>query len=319
MLEGIPNNWREDPNVKEVFITCYRMMRLGKKDFDEITSCGFIFDDIDTAIRISQGDIKYPVPKILFRYDEEKEISIPETDSEIIEVNGTIVLFVYAKVKMSQGIENFESIAKKNTDTLIGLLELKFGRNQVFEKMFEIYLELKTGESTVDSDIYLNPDVFPKPHLSKKSFDDFGTTLYKLLIKNKESSRLMLALRIYKKALFESFENKFFDYWLALEVLAMPDKQDNISAIQKRLARIYGLSVDKVIKNDTFLIRKLYTLRKKIIHKGYNFYIHYTVEQYMQALFKDLFYDYIGQESLRLTYEFCCEEKRQQLSKLLSC
>jgi len=316
MLEGIPNEWKQDSDINEIFITCYRMMRLGQKDFDEIRSYGLIFEDIGIAIWVSHGDIRYPDQEIEFGYDEEKDISKCRVGYKIDEISNTPVLFTYSKIPSSKNGKSFKSIARMNTDTVIGLLEIKFGRNQIFEKVFETYLDLKTGESIVDSDLYLNPDIFPKPDLSKENFDDFEA-LFDLLQKNTESSRLMLALRVYKKALFESLENKFFDYWLALEVLAMPNKDDKISAIQERLAKIYGLSVDDVIGNHVFLIRELYTLRRHIVHRGYKYSLDYNVEQYMQALFKDLFYDSIGHENLMLSYKLY-EENRQQLSKLLS-
>lgn len=188
-----------------------------------------------------------------------------------------------------------ETEVRFKVSSFVGLLSAFNGRNMVYEKVFDNRYIFKGQKFSSFGPYFINPDYHSAPDISENRLRTIENALSKIEKQDKFiKNQIKLSLHWLKSAVFSSGVDAFTKYWIALEVLGMPDTTD-IKPINESLSKIYELSLEETI--DHFLVGRIFGLRCRILHKGQEIPIHQNLQDYLEALYVDLLFNKLDMPS----------------------
>jgi hypothetical protein len=185
------------------------------------------------------------------------------------------------------GKEVGEPTVRNRIREVVGLLGAHYGRNAVYQHLFDNIIEMATDQTQFFGPVIQNPNWFPAVDITDSGMMpllEIIASISKLPIKDK--NRVLLALRWFHYAQFDvDGVSSFIKFWIAIETLAMPDTSD-IRPLNEALAVAYGVPMEEA--KGLFQIGRVLNLRSKIVHDGLIVPIHGQLLRYVEAVFFDL-------------------------------
>ncbi len=279
-----PKTWFKDPKESSIWLTCYKAFRMPLEQLN-----GFHTVDLEkTRLVFLNGTLNYfeaGKPKTEIGSDGQFVMDAGQPSMKTTS-QGTYVLLI-APFEVD-GVENSEAETRDKIRDAIGLLANLFGRNIVFQHMFDNVIQLDGDKTTSFSQTFENPFFFPEVNFNSNgivTLQETSTAISKLT--TREKNRTYLLLRWFQYALYDpDGPSSFIKYWIAIETLAMPDTS-NIRPINEALVKLYGLTVEAA--NQHFYVGRILNLRSKIVHDGLIVPINAHLLRYLEALYSDLF------------------------------
>jgi Apea-like HEPN len=146
--------------------------------------------------------------------------------------------------------------------------------------------------------VVVNPFSLPAPSISDGSLSLIEAANKMILsLEELKQNKALLSLRWFEQSQFElSGIDKFLKSWIAVETIGMPDTS-NIRPLIESLAQAYGETSEEIKKK--YKIGRLLDLRSRIVHDGLIFPIHSSLSTYVEALYVDALYIFLGLKSER--------------------
>ncbi len=300
MFDVLPDSWKQDPDIETILMSAYQVMRVGSNDFSPGVGHSLTLPELEMSALLGYGPINYKDVELQGNWDEQEDVFKYRTMAVDINLEPTGILFVSCILK-KEGVSKPEDEVRGNLNSFAGLFALKFGRNIIYNKLFDHVIDLTKKEIEVEgTDMLVLPEAYPKPifnDVNLKEFFDYSVNL----ASHKDKNRLMLSLEFFKEAIYLGGSSRaYLHYWQALEILGMPGQNDRYSKIQNKLKAIYSLDGEE----DVFYIKSSYKLRSKIVHEGLKFHVPFVLELYIQCLYKDLFLDVLGCLTEKQSYDY---------------
>lgn len=273
----IPNEW----NAPRVVVRCLRVLCVSKANL--LTGPKIV--DVDGARAILFfGPLRFTFADMPpFRQTPDDTIELREI--AIREREETEAPYLLVVLPLSTEIET-----RRKLDSVVGLFGLFNGRCMVWEELYENEIEIETNQVSITGPPVRNPLACEAPDLARlQGISAAGKRIAQLPAD--EQNRIQLSLRWFHDALRDQGVDAFLKYWVAMETLAMPD-DTNISPITASLARAYSQSVQTTA--NEFKVGRLFGIRSRIVHKGDLGGIHAQLEDYVGALYFDVFCEFAG-------------------------
>lgn len=289
----LPRNWYSDSRNDNVWIACYRVLRVVSNDFHQ-DIFKHILDIRNVRVAILFGKFSYVDSsgvKQLFETPDPHnvEIRVEGTASQNRTPAGAYTFFF---ARYDSADRQGESTARNNIETAVGLLASFNGRNIVYEHFYDNSINLNSGDISIFGETQECPLWFPIPDISEKRLEFISKTSKTISSqKPQDRNRIYLSLRWFSKGSFSSGTDAFLNYWIALETLGMPDGT-KIRPLVESLARAYKLSYEDTQK--TFMVGRLIRVRGKIVHEGALIPIHGNLLSYLEGLYVDILFEHLG-------------------------
>ncbi len=290
-----PDGWFKDKAGSSIWMTCYRMLRVPPTQLN----IGQCIDLEHVRVLLLRGTVSYlDSSRATIQITSEGEWMFDATAvQQAVSPQGTYALFLAPHD--IDGVAGVEPVTRDRIREAVGLIGTLYGRNAVYQHLFDNLIELKDDKNSAFSPVFENPNWFPPLDMSETSVSLLkrsDTEIKKL--PERDKNRTYLALRWLQYALYEmDGVSSFIRYWVALETLAMPDTS-NIMPMNELLAAAYNITPAQA--KQKFMTGRLFDLRSKIVHDGRIVPIHAQLQRYMEALFADL---------LAATLGMPCEER----------
>lgn len=283
-IQYVPSDWIENRHVKNVWISGYRVF-IDKSKLNFIEK---IIDLTDIRLVLIFGRFSYldtKDAKIDFYPDGRGFVDGTKIRREISKEDIYLLIITpYEKDSLNLN----EAVIKDKIDAYLGLLILIFGRNIVFENIFENQFGIIENKVSAFAARCENPLYFAFPNINDENINIVQSiNSFTQQQPNAIKNRLLLSLRWFKNANYDSGVDAFLKFWIALEIVAMPDNTD-IRPINKILVQIYNLSLEDT--QNKFNIGRLFGLRAKIVHDGKIIPIHQNLLKYIGAIYKDIYF-----------------------------
>jgi hypothetical protein len=204
-----------------------------------------------------------------------------------------------------------EAQAKKTIEVAVTMSVILFGTHLTYEHLFDNVHRIESdGKSSTSVSPAIIKHVIPPGEVPINDQDIHNL----MVISHKRDSlddskkaRLELAARWHYKGLQEIHPaDEFLCYWIAIEIMAMPDTT-NIRPIAKKLATLYGMAETEL--SSKLSLGRLFDLRGRIVHGGYRGGIHFYIIDCVRSIFHDLFQAEVGFVSRRACESFIKEGK----------
>jgi hypothetical protein len=278
-----PEGWFTDPAKSSLWFSGYRALRVPNEYLKTIE----LVDLQHVRVIFVRGTINYLdasaskieiISETQWTFDADKIVhkSAPE---------GTYVLIIAPYVV--DGTPGIEAATRDHVRDAVGLLATLYGRNVVYQHLFDNLVELAEEKRSVFSPTTENPLWFPAVNLSTDGIALLNVTSMAISqLPERDRNRTYLALRWLQYALYDmDGTSSFIKYWVAIETLAMPDTS-NVRPINEALAKTYGMTV--AAANQHFLVGRIFNLRSRIVHDGRIVPVHAQLLRYLESLFADL-------------------------------
>lgn len=282
----VPDDWFRNKKESSIWIRCFRIFCVPQ----EIISPPIIINLSDLVLVALHGQVPY-LDSSLTRIEYNTEAQ-PRFDTSQLQLRYTlegayIVLITPFKI---DGQEGNEPVVKKRLQEVSGLLLALNGKNMAFEMIFDNIMTLNNNSISVFSTVTENPLFFSPPDVSEEQINLLSDVDEAInLLRKEQKNRVNLSLRWFESAMRESGTDSFLSYWIALETLGMYGT--NIRPLNERLAKIYGKTVEEA--STCFGVGRIFNLRGLIVHEGKIVPIHQNLQKYMEALYIDIFLEYL--------------------------
>jgi hypothetical protein len=311
ILKQIPLSWFTHSETSSIWLSGYRMMRISNEDIPEGVK---LFDLNGARIFLLYGTFEYiesssATPKI---DNSGQFIFTTENLNKEAPIGAYLIIILPFDIDGKQG--NEREIKERLSD-IVGLLVSVNRMNMVYEHVFDYVYNLSRKEKSVIGNVIINPNSFPIPILEKKQLEIIINIDNSIESKEEPvKTRIRLALRWFKSAIYDVSGDAFIKYWIAIETLGMPDTT-NIRPVNESLARIYNITLDESVKK--FNIGRIFGLRGMIIHNGQQLQISSTILDYLESIFVDLLFEEVGYRSEHRVGNFIDENGEELSEKLL--
>ncbi len=205
-------------------------------------------------------------------------------------------------------IEGYE-IASVWINRLTGCLRSIVGNNLLRGPVREASIEINTGNMRSLTSAIPLPKKFEGPFIAQENWTEIDDILRGIEECDKDRrNRILLGLEFFERAANEKPLNRFFNYWIAIEVICgihSPGK------IQTKLTKAYNKN-RSFIQNELAFDR-LKKMRTDLFHKGLMHDLPPDVERYIQATVLDILREEIGlpcQRHMQLQVEGGFDVKR---------
>lgn len=280
-IDMAPQEWFLNKEASSIWISCYRIFRVLPVS---LQTCGIINFPEVVAFPL-WGKVRYidaSQAKIVFLTEEQWEFDTSQIQGKET-LEGAYILLITPYIV--DGQERQETKVRQILQETIALLMAMNGRNTAFELIFDNIFPMTGENPTVISPAVENPLWFSKPDFSPKKLLDVQDAAKAIDgLPTEEKNRIKLSLRWFELAMRKDGVDSFLSFWIALETLAM-DNTD-IRPINEKLARIYGVSVQKA--SQEFGVGHVFGFRSKIVHHGHIASIDANLQRYLEALYSDL-------------------------------
>jgi hypothetical protein len=276
-------SWYSGDFPKELWLTCYSAMLLSPADLQE----SLIELNRAKAI-ILYGDLPFlQAPKLTVRNTLDR-ILIENKADELWKTTGDAWWILLVQPYQVPPGTGHPRVVTDRREEILGLISAVCGRNLCYEKIFEYTLSLETKLSTASTRYIRMPTTMPKPEISKATLGQL-TQIDNAIGKMEllSGTRYRLALRWFYRASEPSGVDALLYYWIALEVLSMPDTT-NVAPLVALLSRGYGQPEQWI--RDTFHVGRICGFRGRIVHEGLDVPIDSRLLDFLEALFIDALY-----------------------------
>jgi hypothetical protein len=283
LLQYAESTWYSGDFPRELWLTCYSAMLLSPMDLEE----SIIELDRAKAI-ILYGDLPFPYAGNMLVRNTLDGIKIENRIDELWKNTGDAwwVLLIQP-YQVPPGTGEPKTVTDRREEVL-GMISAVCGRNLCYEKRFEYTISMETKQSTATSRYIRVPTTMPKPDISKIALSLLAELDGNLIALDVQTgTRHRLALRWFFRASEPSGVDSLLYYWIALEVLSMPDTT-NVAPLVALLSRGYAEPEQWI--RDTFHIGRLCRLRGNIVHDGLDVPIDSRLLDFLEALFVDALY-----------------------------
>ena len=293
----VPEGWFAVRDRSSVWLRAFRMARVVGQD--QLASGPRIVDIGSVRGVVFFGTLRYCEPSSwtvdLPGTPEPTLVDFKADGAQMREKVGVwLVLLTPIAV---DGTPGDEVEVRQRIESVAGLFAAFEGFNIVYESSPENIYDLGTTSLTAHSPFAINPYTHAVPNLSESHLSRIAKAARKIEVLPPDiRNRVNLALHWLHLAMRDAHTDAFLKRWIALEVLVMPNRTD-IKPINRTLAAAYGVSYE--VACDTFRVGLLADMRARIVHRGQPLPIHADLEDYMDALFFDVFAQTIGEPSDR--------------------
>jgi hypothetical protein len=246
----------------------------------------FKIDGDESLVLLFWGSVPYVThPKLQHRATESLQFEIDASGMQQVAPEGPYTLIV-----VPQAGSEYES--RQALDLSAGLVAAVLGRNIAYQLVFDNTVNLVQDNTTVFSPIARNPLADDPPDLTDVGIEELKLVLPSIsglpeLVRN----RVEFALHWHEEAARSPATDQFLKRWIALEALGMSERE-NIRPLNESLAISYGLSVQEAAAR--FSVGRIFGFRSRIVHRGERLPVHGVLEQYVEALFRDVLFQKIG-------------------------
>jgi hypothetical protein len=148
---------------------------------------------------------------------------------------------------------------------VVGLLRLSLGRNAAVDHVGDLVIRPRDDYVTSLGHGFNMLSIHGRPDLSSAAFEFIGDLSAAVPnLEEHDKNRVELSLQWLFRAQETIGIDGFLMYWIALEALAMPDRE--IAALEDAVGQAYGLTRGEVKRR--FRLGRLYGLRGNIVHQG---------------------------------------------------
>jgi len=289
--EFVNNEWFHNLSDKTILVSGYRSDSIRRPD--------------NTAKVLAMGNVRVALVNGHIQYFDNKKVQVKIKDgcwdikntvpNELLITTANDSFAIYITPIDNDSNKNIEE-AKQRIEVVATIGVILFGTHLIYEHLFEnVYKIEKNGKETISSFFDTLKSVIPFDEISISNNDliDYETIGNKLnTLDSNKKAKICLAARWHYKGLKETHPvDEFLCYWIALEILAMPDTT-NIRPIAQRLAKIYNLTEKEL--RERLSLGRLFDFRSKIVHEGYRGGIYYYIIDCVRSIFLDILQDEIG-------------------------
>ena len=294
----IPPSWYEMFDNLFISVTGYQVFI--RDDFFKNKILKLYFENY--MVIFVKGNIKYISKPILFAKEineDSVEISIVEPHKNKKTPDGVYMLILQPFDGKNGKIVGYCDSLSKNKSVISSIMAASIGRNVIFNEVFSYSVNQLFQAEIESAGCSILKGELNENSLSEKNLE-ISIAIHNSIhsIENNLKKIILLSLHWFEQALRASFESSqsdsFLKFWVALEVLAMPDTSD-IRPIKEIISCIYNLTNDEASKK--FKIGQIYGLRCKIVHDGMTEVANYENTMYLEALYIDILFYRLGLQS----------------------
>jgi hypothetical protein len=210
------------------------------------------------------------------------------------------------------GRQGDEHAVRQRIAEVVGLLVAFEGKNIAFQHLFDNVQEMRPPGQSVISAVMDLPFTLPAPDLSTNRLQSIVRADVRIAAQPESvNNRIRLSLRWFEAAAHDADVDAFLKYWIALETLAMPDTTD-IQPVNHSLASAYGCSMQEV--GETYHIGRIFNLRSRIVHDGFNARIPSQLLEYVAAVYADVLSEILGNPCEKRAHKLITEQSVDLLS-----
>lgn len=283
-------HWFRGVKEKAIFVSGYRSESVCR---DAPQNVPKVVDMGNVCLAMINGTIRY--------FDNKKvAIGIKEGCWDIKTCNSNLIteqigFFAIFVVPLYENLDIAMIRAKEEIDIAVSISVIQFGTHLVYEHLFEnIHKMDENGKESITGYSEVIKNVFPagKVFVDDRDLQDLNRIGKHLInVDDAQKARIRLAARWHYKGLKEiNPVDEFLCYWIAIEILAMPNT--NIRPLIKKLATLYTITEDEI--SSRLNLGRLFDLRGKIVHGGYRGGIHHYIVDCVRSIFLDLFQADVG-------------------------
>lgn len=295
IIHMVPSWWFRRAKGSSIWVTAYRVYRMGKKKFVSGPRVIIDFDLVRVMItydRLIYMDISKIYPVVV----NDNRLQINKSEAEIKLTTEGIYLLLLTPFAID-GNEATEAEVKERIRNSVAMLAAFVGKNIVYKEIFSTVVEMSTATAAGFSPVFENPLKLSKPDISKGRLKTISKAYINInKLPSDEKNRTYLSLQWFESAIYDTGVDSFLKYWVALETLGMPDTT-NVRPINEIISRAYALPIGEARRR--FGVGKLQSLRSRIVHNGQVVPIHGLLLKYIEKLYTDILI-----EILRLPREF---------------
>jgi hypothetical protein len=285
----LPQRWITNLKSSSFWVAGYKMYRVP----NEVLPKGPQILDFDVACAIFNfGSCQYLDARAVdIQFNEHGEVILQGFSKMASRLPEGAYLFLVAPFDID-GKPGNEKETHQLIDEIIGLMISFEGRNIAFQHLYDNVIELHKPGYSVISPVVFNPFSLPAPDISQSRIQVIAGAYKQITeLPTSLSNRIKLSLRWFEAATYDLDLDAFLKYWIALEILSMSSTTD-IRPIKEYLAKAYNISMEEV--GETFHIGRLYGLRSRIVHEGFNPVISIYLLDYISKLYTDVLSQIIG-------------------------
>lgn len=285
-------DWFSTFDNSSIWVTAHRILRIRKY---ENTPKPSVLNFPGSKAIVLFGVLNYfDLKDITYHYSQDHNPTIsmsgPKPSQKTTQQGWWLLFILPFRV---DGKETPENEIRYKVDILTALFAACNGRNIVYERVFDNVVQMKDGTVTCFSPSNLNPFSFPIPDIEEKGLLNISKVTKRIAsLGATEKNRIELSLHWFNTAvLLHTGTDSFIKFWIALEVLEMPDTT-NILPINENLSKAYGLTINKT--KNYFGVGKLFGLRSQIVHEGKYIPIEGLLLDYMEAIYVDVLFEHLS-------------------------
>ena len=292
----INRDWFSENEEKIIWLYCYRILRM---EVERLESSIIKFNGANCLI--VHGNIPY-------LNTVEAHLSTDPVNNNYIHLSGNKKLQKKTNLDWHLLIimpfkENEEDIEKeKRLQQYLSILVAFNGRNIAYEKIFENQINFTKITRSSSSPALISPYIFKPVDLTSKRIKIIEEAHKKILkLDENLKNRVSLSLSWFGQATYSFGVDAFLKYWIAIEIIAMPDSS-NINPLIEILAAVYEIRKEDAKKN--FGVGRIFGFRSKIVHHGFLLPINPTLLKYLEAIYIDVLFKIIDIKSDKRIQEF---------------
>lgn len=305
----VPKSWFTKLEGSSIWVAGYKMYRVQ-----------------NTSLPSGPQLLDFGTTRAVFIFGSGQYLDARAVDPQFTE-DGEVVLRGFSKIETQlpegaylliitpfdvDGKPGNELETRQRISEITGLLISFEGRNIAFHHIYDNVHELSKPERSVISPTLVNPFSLPVPDISQTRLQLIADTYKRIFgLPNSLNNRIRLSLRWFVAACYDSDLDAFLKYWIALEILAMPDTTD-IQPINGLLSTAYGISMQEV--GQTYHVGRIYGLRSRIVHDGFTPTISYKLLDFIAAIYSDVLSQIIGSPFDKRAQKFLTEQDNNILS-----
>jgi hypothetical protein len=253
----INKDWFTENEEKIIWLYCYRILRM----------------DVE---RLESSIIKFNGANCLIVYGNIPYLNMVNAHLSIDPLsNSDKNLFGYEMLQKETNLdwhlliiipfeENEEDIEReKRLQQYLSILVAVNGRNIAYEKIFENQINFTKKTRSSSSPVLIVPYIFKPIELTSKRVKIIEEAHKKILkLDEKPKNMVNLSLSWFGQATYSSGVDAFLKYWIAIEVIAMPDTT-NINPLIKILADVYEIRNE--VARKKFGVGRIFDYPSKIL------------------------------------------------------
>jgi hypothetical protein len=287
--------WFSENEEKVIWLYCYRIVRMKveRKEPSVIkfngANCLILYGNIPYLNTIKAQLLTDPLN------DSSKYLGYEKLQKE---TNLDWYLLIIIPFK-----ENEADIEKeKRLQQYLSVIVAFNSRNIAYEKIFENQINFTKKTRSSSSPVLIVPYMFKSVELTSERIKIIEEAHKKILkLDENLKNRVTLSLSWFGQATYSFGVDAFLKYWIAIEVIAMPDSS-NINTLIEILADVYEIRKEDAKKK--FGVGRIFDFRSKIVHHGFLLPINPDLLKYLEAIYIDVLFKIIDIKSDKRIQEF---------------